>query len=180
MTRNAKRDAKAGEPGPASGPRPAERKYPARCTECGAREVRPAVVRHTGQKAHDGRLHALVIPDLHVLRCGKCGELLFDSESDRQITAALRRHLGLLRPEEIRTHLDALSLNQKDFAARLGVAAETVSRWLTGALIQSRAMDNLMRLFFDVPAAREYLARDSQAVGPVPDTNEKPGAPHAA
>jgi hypothetical protein len=87
MTRYASPDAKASEPGTA------ERKYPVHCTECGACEVLPAVLRRTVQKAHDGTLHTLDIPDLHVLRCGKCGELLFDSESDRLITAALRSHV---------------------------------------------------------------------------------------
>jgi transcriptional regulator with XRE-family HTH domain len=41
-------------------------------------------------------------------------------------------------------------------AERLGVAEETISRWETGALIQSRAMDNLLRVYFanaDVRAA---------------------------
>lgn len=40
---------------------------------------------------------------------------------------------------------------------RLGVAAETVTRWLSGALIQSRAMDDFMRLYFGLPEVRAAL-----------------------
>jgi DNA-binding transcriptional regulator YiaG len=92
-----------------------------------------------------------------VLRCEACGELLFDLDADAQISAALRAKLGLLTPKEIRARVTALGLTQKAFAARLGVASETVSRWVSGALIQTRAMDNLMRVFFDIPRVREVL-----------------------
>jgi len=43
------------------------------------------------------------------------------------------------------------------FAGRVGVAPETMCRWLSGAMIQSRAMDNLMRVFFALPEARAAL-----------------------
>jgi len=42
-------------------------------------------------------------------------------------------------------------------AELLGVAKETISRWETGALIQSRAMDNLLRLFFESEDVRRRL-----------------------
>ena len=42
----------------------------------------------------------------------------------------------------------------------LRVAKETVSRWETGAQIQQRAMDLLLRLFFDIPEVRRQLGRD--------------------
>src|SRR5262249_5932204 len=47
-------------------------------------------------------------------------------------------------------------------AERLGVAPETISRWVNGALIQSRAMDNLLRLFFALPEVRDVLRGASQ------------------
>lgn len=153
----------ATHPTPGRGaPQPRERRYPIRCTDCGAREVRPAVIPYSLEKNHDGRLYRLHIPDLRVLRCDKCGQVLFETEADAQISAALRSHLRLLTPDEIRSNLQALSLSQKDFAARLGVAAETVSRWMNGALIQSRAMDNLMRVFFAIPQVREALSGTGQ------------------
>lgn len=139
------------------------RQYPMRCAECGEKGVRPATIEYTVQKAHDGRIYPLHIPALRVLRCGNCGEVLFDRDADEQISTALRFELRLLTPAQIRDNINALSLTQKEFAARLGVAAETVSRWLTGTLIQSRAMDNLMRVYFAVPEVRAALAGSGQS-----------------
>jgi transcriptional regulator with XRE-family HTH domain len=48
-------------------------------------------------------------------------------------------------------------LSQKDLAERLGVAEATISRWETGAQIQSRALDNLLRVYFAVPEVRSVL-----------------------
>jgi hypothetical protein len=39
----------------------------------------------------------------------------------------------------------------------LDVSESTLSRWETGAQIQQRAMDKLLRGFFEVPAFRQYL-----------------------
>lgn len=137
--------------------RPPSRQYPIRCGDCGSVAVSPAVVPYVAHKSHDGRIHTLKIPRLHVLRCASCGELLFDLDADAQISAALRAKLRLLTPEAIRAHIASLGLTQKAFADRLGVASETVSRWVSGALIQTRAMDNLMRVFFEIPRVREVL-----------------------
>jgi putative zinc finger/helix-turn-helix YgiT family protein len=84
--------------------------------------------------------------------------LVFDNDADRQIAQALRGHLGLLSPEEIRGSRDELGISQRELAEHLGVAAETISRWENGALTQSRAMDRYLRLYFGVPAARAALA----------------------
>jgi DNA-binding transcriptional regulator YiaG len=136
---------------------PRQRKYPIRCIECGQKEVRPAVIPYSLKKNHDGRLYDLHVPDLQVIQCGKCGAVYTSNDADEQICAALRAELHLLSPDEIRDNLALLKLNQKDFAEVLGVAAESVSRWVTGMIIQSKAMDNLMRLFFSVPNARRFL-----------------------
>ncbi len=62
----------------------------------------------------------------------------------------------------MRKSIEQLGLKQQELAQRLGVAAETISRWVTGAVIQSRAMDNLMRLFFALPEVRNVLRGTSQ------------------
>ncbi len=51
---------------------------------------------------------------------------------------------------------------QQELAARIGVAEATISRWETGTLIPSRAMDNLLRLSFALPAARAALRGAAQ------------------
>ncbi|MEP0842981.1 MAG: hypothetical protein HRF43_09745 [Phycisphaerae bacterium] len=110
------------------------------------------------QKNHDGRLYDLYIPDLPVGRCGACGAFSYDQNSDDRVSAALREHLNLLTPEQIDRNIAELGLTLKEAAQCLGIAAETLSRWLSGAMIQSRAMDNLLRVFFACPQVRENLA----------------------
>ena len=97
------------------------------------------------------------IPALRVNQCAACGEILFSNVTDDQISQALREHLTLLSPQQIREGLRALGLKQKEFGDRIGVAPETISRWISGTHIQSRAMDNLMRLFFAFDNVRSAL-----------------------
>lgn len=131
--------------------------FPWRCPECGKKEVRAAQVAYTTEIKHEGRLYTVAIPELSVPRCGACGELVFDVRADEQIARALRNQLGLLSAEQIRTNREKLGLSQRQLAERLGVAIETISRWETGALTQSRAMDRYLRVYFGVPAVRVVL-----------------------
>ncbi len=114
---------------------------------------------------YDGRLYAFRIAALQVNQCAACGEVLFSNATDDQISQALREHLTLLSPRQIREALRALGLKQKDLGDRIGVAPETISRWMSGTHIQSRAMDNLMRLFFAFDNVRAALDAS------VPDQN---------
>src|SRR3990170_67831 len=139
---------KSDNPVLADKPEHAGRPFPWRCPECGKQEVRPAVVHHTSEIRHDGRLYTVEIPKLHVPRCADCGELVFDNEADAQIANALRAQLGLLSPEQIRKNREVLKLSQRELAEHLGVAVETISRLENGALTQTRAMDRYLRLYF--------------------------------
>ena len=121
-------------------------------------DVHPDTIPYTARVKHDGTLYAIEVASLHVLKCRSCGEVLFDSVTDEQISQSLRDHLQLLSPREIRDKLNALSLTQKEFAQRLRLAPETVSRWLSGAYIQSASSDTLMRLFFEREEASRMAA----------------------
>jgi DNA-binding transcriptional regulator YiaG len=123
--------------------------FPRRCPECGKVKVRPAAIGYDAEVKHDGRLYTFSIPELQVNQCAACGEVLFSNVTDDQISQALREHLRILSPQQIREGLAALGLNQKDFAEKLRIAPETISRWLRGIYIQSLSMDVLMRLFFE-------------------------------
>jgi putative zinc finger/helix-turn-helix YgiT family protein len=138
---------------PAGGDKP----FPWRCLKCRRREVYPATIPYTAEVNHDGRLYEIPVPALAIPKCRSCGELVFTNRVDEQITDALRAHRRLLTPVQIREGRKALGLLQQELAERLGVAEATISRWETGALIQSRAMDNLLRAYFALPEVRAAL-----------------------
>jgi putative zinc finger/helix-turn-helix YgiT family protein len=125
-----------------------------RCSECGKVEVYPAVISYDCRAKHDGTLHRFTVPDLRVWKCQSCGELLFDDATHEQISRALRKYLKLLFPEEIREKTKLLGLTQRSLGEQTGIAEETISRWLSGAYIQSRSSDMLMRLFFEREEAK--------------------------
>lgn len=119
--------------------------------------MRQAKIEYTTQVKHDGRLHEVALTELRTPKCSECGALVFCNDTDEQISRALRSKLGLLQPDEIRVKRLGLRLTQKALSNAIGVAAETISRWESGLLIQSRAMNNLMRVFFDYPEIRGVL-----------------------
>jgi len=128
-------------------------------------------IRYDAEVRHDGRLHRFTIPDLDIPVCQACGHKVFTETVDDQINAALRSHLNLLTPDEMRAALERIQLTQKETAERLGIAEATLSRWLNHTQIQSRAMDNWMRVFFTFPQVRSALLkvrRTPQLRDPVP------------
>ncbi len=112
---------------------------------------------------HDGRLHSFTIPSLDIPACRACGEKVFTEDVDQQIDDALRAHLQLLTPEQIRTSLKRIGMPQKEIAQRLGIAEATISRWLNEIQIQSRSMDTLLRVFFAFPRVRAALCSESRS-----------------
>lgn len=139
-------------------PTNAERPFPSRCRHCGKNEVYPGTIDYNAEVRHDGRLHRFVVARLDLPLCRACGEKVFTEAADRQINVSLRSHLKLLTPEQIRGAIARLGYSQKDVAQRLGIAEATLSRWLNETQIQSRALDNLLRLFFAYPQVQEALA----------------------
>jgi DNA-binding transcriptional regulator YiaG len=102
------------------------------------------------------------VPELEIPTCRSCGERVFTNWTEEQIYGALRVQLRLLTPQQIREAVQALGMRQKEVAERLGIAEETLSRWIHGTVIQSRAMDNLLRAYFASPALRLVLLGPEQ------------------
>ena len=154
---------------PIGWPRP----FPWRCRHCGKNEVQMTSVPFDAEVRLDGRDYAFTIPSLQAPACRSCKQIVFTESADEQISAALRAHLHLLTPDEIRARLQKIGLSPKEAAERLGIAEETLTRWMDALQIQSPAMDNLLRVFFGFPEVRNALvgnARDphlgmSDAVG---------------
>ncbi len=150
----------------ADGPRKrGDRPFPWCCPNCLKEEVYPEVMPYTTDVMHDGRRYHLEIPEISVPKCRACGKVFISNRVDEDILRALRTQARLLMPEQIKAGREALGLKSKDFAERLGVAAETISRWERGGLIQSRAMDNFLRVYFAVPEARKVLQGTQQDPG---------------
>ncbi|HYV38188.1 MAG TPA: helix-turn-helix domain-containing protein [Gemmataceae bacterium] len=125
-------------------------------------QVFPAKIEYVLDVNHDGILHKVHIPELTVPKCVTCGELLFDNAADDQISNALRTQLGLLNPEQISQNRQALGMSRAELAERIGFTEQALTRWEENRGIQTRAADNLLRLFFALPAVRGALIGGGQ------------------
>lgn len=145
------------------------RPFPRKCATCRERAVQPATLPTYDVKVdHDGRSYDVILHDVGGTRCGHCQTLILDDSVDDRIDAELRRLAGLLQPAEIRGHREALKLTQKALAQALRVGEATLSRWETGAQIQQRSMDLLLRLFFDIAPVRHYAGLISTSAEELP------------
>ena len=133
------------------------RPFPWRCSGCKAKEVFPKATDYSTTRKHEGRSYAIRIPDLAIPTCRKCGAQTFSVGDDDRILEALRAAAGLLTPQEIQQGRARFGLTQQELADQLGAAKETICRWETGGMIQSRAMDNLLRLYFESEEVRGLL-----------------------
>jgi putative zinc finger/helix-turn-helix YgiT family protein len=131
--------------------------FPWPCGKCGERAVERETLPYSTVVQYDGRAYTVEVPEFRVPRCQNCGAMVFDDAANDQITDALRRQVGLLPPDRIRSNRESLGLTQRDFAGLLGVGESTVSRWETGVQIQQKSLDRLMRLFFAFPEVRQAL-----------------------
>jgi len=137
--------------------------FPWTCLHCETKTVKPVVENYSIEVPYEGKLYAVCVQKAEIPTCSRCGRKVLTDQVNRQISAALREKLELLTPEEITKNIDALNMSQKDVAALLRIAPETISRWIHGSVIQSRAMDTVLRLLFNVPAAREYLNKTAHS-----------------
>jgi transcriptional regulator with XRE-family HTH domain len=142
-----------------------DKPYPRFCAECGNESVMPTRICYNAKMKHDGKSYEFPVDDLPIDKCENCNEQWFTVETDDALQEGLRTFLCLLHPSEIRQRLQDLGLTQSAFAERIGVAAETVSRWLNGHAIQNRAMDNLIRLFFGLTNVRSVLSEKGPIEG---------------
>jgi putative zinc finger/helix-turn-helix YgiT family protein len=150
--------------------------FPWPCGKCHQPSVERATFRYSAEMQYDGRTYSFEVPELHAPRCTKCGAVVLDDQANDQIMDAFRRQVGLLMPEQIRRNREFLGLKQREFADRLGVGESTVSRWETGAQVQQKSLDKLMRIYFAFPDARDALDEKKRLPGlGVEVVNRKPG-----
>jgi len=136
--------------------------FPWICGNCHQREVRMAVVPYALQVEYEGTTIEVVIPDLETPCCEQCGTIMLDDRANRRITEEIRRHFGLLTPEQIRRNRESIGQSREQLAAHLGLSESTLTRWESGGQLQQRAMDRLLRLYFVSPEARVVLADENK------------------
>jgi DNA-binding transcriptional regulator YiaG len=136
--------------------------FPWPCSNCLTRTVAPTVIPYTAKVKHDGTVYDLHFSALAVPRCQTCGETYSSTAVDDRISEALRSRLRLLTPAQIRKGIEKLGVAEGEVAKRLGVDQDTISRWVNGTLIQSRAMDNFLRVYFAIPEVRAVLQGTKQ------------------
>ena len=131
--------------------------FPRKCAKCRERKVVRATEEYHATLDHDGRSYEVVIPDLELLKCEACGNRVLDDDADDRLSGALRAAVGLLSLEEIRSQRKKLGFTQVQMAERLQVAEATLCRWETGAQIQQRHSDLILRAYFECPEFRQFL-----------------------
>ncbi|MBI5863390.1 MAG: type II toxin-antitoxin system MqsA family antitoxin [Planctomycetes bacterium] len=139
-----------------------------RCGACGQRNLAHTKQRYEREISHDGRPPVkIVIPDLEVVACmnSKCPpdhpdhSVIWDDPALWRITIETYRQLGLLTPNEIRSGRERLGRTQQELQELLGLGGNTLSRWESGRVYQSWALDTLLRLVFRDPTALLYIAK---------------------
>lgn len=130
-----------------------------KCAKCRQTAVSSVVLPlYVTTLEHDGRSYDVAIPDFAVRKCGSCGAISLNDDATDRMVEALRTAAGLLSPKEIRDNRKQLQLTQDAMAASLGIAVSTLSRWETGAQLQQRCMDKMLRAFFALEPLRDFMS----------------------
>lgn len=105
--------------------------------------------------------HSLAVPDYRILECPACGEAVVDKDSARRAEKLLRdfgRQVdGLLMSADIKRIRRRLHLTQEQMANVLGGGLKSFARYENGQVVQSRAMDNLLRILDRFPESLDVL-----------------------
>ena len=130
------------------------------CSECGGEMT----VRRENYRYDACGLPNITLQKVEVGRCPKCGETEVAIPSleglHRSLAQAIIRKPSRLVPAEIRFLRKYLGWSGADFAARMGTAAETVSRWETGAAPMGPTADRLLRLMVATTAPKGDYSLD--------------------
>ena len=79
--------------------------------------------------------------------CEACGERLLSEKIDEALEKWQYTREGLLTPGKIRNIRLRHKLTQKQISKILGVGEKSYTRWENGLSMQTKAMDNLIRIF---------------------------------
>lgn len=105
--------------------------------------------------------------------CDTCGNSEMSVQSAEKLSKNLAQQYahahGLLSPEEIKLARKSMGLTQKEFEKLIGVSSPTASRWESGAMQQSKPVDNLIRLLVKYPRAMQDAMERAEIITPKAD-----------
>lgn len=121
------------------------------CPFCGAGLLSEKVV----EERFSYKGHSMIVPDYRILECPVCGEAVVEKDSARRAEKLLkdfgRQVDGLLMASDIKRIRRKLHLTQEQMATVLGGGLKGFARYENGQVVQSRAMDNLLRILDRFP-----------------------------
>ncbi|MDT8316936.1 MAG: type II toxin-antitoxin system MqsA family antitoxin [bacterium] len=127
------------------------------CPVCGAGELTRKVIEETFE--YKGR--HLTIPDYVVYECDACEEEIVDKKTLKTSSGPIKDFYravdGLLTSAEIKIIRQKLALTQEEMANILGGGKKAFARYEKGQIIQSRGMDNLLRILDKYPYTLDAL-----------------------
>lgn len=120
-----------------------------------------------------------------VFRCNVCGEEEYSFEqaiaAERRAGEIYREQNGFLQPDEIVALRRRWGVTQAQLEDALGLGRKTIARWESGRVLQSRALDNLLRAINQFPAVLVFLAgRQNASIKPNPTWSAEPRAQSSA
>ncbi len=126
------------------------------CFECETGALLP-VLRDYTVEIRDGK--KLTIPDVPMLECHACGDVVSGDDGNSYINAYLDKALNAITPEEVQGFLIKYNLTQKEAAQITGFGEKNISRWASGQHRPSESVSNFLRLLLADEAAFERLKR---------------------
>lgn len=131
------------------------------CPVCEAGQLSPA--RHELTIQHGGQ--TLTVRELEHAECDACGaDPVLTTQirrNQRRIADARRRADDMLIGEEIRVLRTFLGINQQQAAMLFGGGINAFSKYERGDVIQSVAMDRLLKAAVSVPGMYEFLQAEA-------------------
>ena len=127
------------------------------CPLCGAGLLSEKVA----EERFNYKGHSLNVPDYRILECPACNEAVVEKDSARRAEKLLkdfgRQIDGLLMAADIKRIRRKLHLTQEQMATVLGGGLKGFARYENGQVVQSRAMDNLLRILDSFPESLDVL-----------------------
>ena len=131
------------------------------CVKCGKGALQASAT--TESVTVDGV--RLAVPGFEFSVCSQCGFEVVTPDQDRangrRIADAKRTHWGLLKSDEIRAIRGLLCLSQREAGKLFGGGENAFDRYERGEVVQTRALDNLLRLVRNDPARLMELGREA-------------------